>query len=63
MSSGKPLADLKTEQRQAEWNHMDPYTGADFIADSIRQARELEQVRRDWERDFLADLERMREWL
>jgi hypothetical protein len=39
-----------------------PYTGSDFLADTLEQVRELEAVRRQWEKDFLADLERMGEW-
>ena len=47
---------------QGEWDHMDPYTGADFLADSVEQLRQMEAVRRQWEVDFNADLGRLREW-
>lgn len=55
--------ELKAKLAENEWDRMDPYTGADYIEDSIRQQRELEAARREWERAFMADQKRLEEWL
>lgn len=46
----------------SDWNDFKPYTGCDFIADSIRQARELAEANEAWLKAFLADDKRMDEW-
>jgi hypothetical protein len=50
------------KSRQDEWNHCEPYTGWDFLQESLRQQREMEAARRKWLAGFLADIKRVEEW-
>lgn len=40
----------------------EPYTGWDFLQESLRQQREMEAAQREWHTRFLADLKRIEEW-
>jgi hypothetical protein len=39
-----------------------PYTGWDYLQDSLRQQREMEAAQRQWLADFLSDVRRVEEW-
>jgi hypothetical protein len=42
-----------------EWT---AYTGWDFLQDSLRQQREMQEAHRQWLEGFLADQKRVMEW-
>lgn len=45
-----------------EYADFTPYTGRDFLEDSLCQMQEMERVRIQWQAGFLADVARLREW-
>jgi hypothetical protein len=46
-------------RRNDEWA---AYTGWDFLQDSLRQQREMQEAHRQWLNGFLADQKRVMEW-